>query len=108
MNDKPLHYKMAPQRAASVNATELKLAALVHAGLHDIDELGATSNDRLSALAEWTALLVSAGVLVIEARVRHLALTPNTPTDMALNIFLQDVIQRLAGRPRKEAGDGET
>jgi hypothetical protein len=97
MSDKPMHYAMAPELAEYVEAADEKFAALLAAALGHLDELGAESNDKISALAHWTGLFVSEGGLLLLRRRKELRLDPRPFSD-ELNILLQDVLERAAHR----------
>ncbi len=102
MSDKPMFYPTAPELAEYITAADERFAALLALNLGHLVDLGAESNDALSALAHWTSLFVSSGIVLIEARAAERGF-PAAPPDVALNIFLQDVIRRIEGRRPQNA-----
>ena len=102
MNDKPMFYGMNREFSDYVTAADEKFAVQLAFDLGHLVDLGAESNEVLSALAHWTSLFAAAGTVLIEARAAERGF-PTAPPDVALNIFLQDVIRRIEGRRPQNA-----
>jgi erythromycin esterase-like protein len=97
MSDKPMFYPMAAELAEYVLDVDAEFAKLLREAFDALAALGAESNDALSAVSTWTALLVKAGTSLIAARVEERGLPP-LPPDKAAQIFLEDVLLRASLR----------
>lgn len=115
-DERPLYYESDPKIQEVVGLTGLELRSRAITGLLTLDAAGGDNNERLSALAHWTAGLVQLALPLLRERIhaiwnekeQRLELADRANAERhAYRLFLTDVLVRAIHLESDRASEQE-